>query len=292
MLIAPLLAGCWMTKDEGKRLQAKLKSQQAQLDQYHLEQASAKKNLRKAIGEVFKELKEKEKQDSVHKADVGVTLADLRQAIQKLYGRLEEEGFKREQAAKSCADTQVGSGTRLTDVEAQIKALADAAQALKEQQEKLNVEFEGKTAVAVPEPKTPEQAYEQAVGLLTLGDTAQARERLLAFLEKNAAGELGGNAQYWLGETYYSEGDYRRSILEFQKVREKYENSDKVDDALLKLGYSFAALKLKKEAKVFLKELLRRFPRSNVASEAKAKLEELEGKKMRGKGRGKGKGSK
>jgi len=290
-----------MTKEEGKRLAAKLKSQQAQLDQYRQEQASAKKNLRKAIGEVFKELKQKEKQDSVHKADVGVTLADMRQAIQKLYGRLEEESFKREQATKNCADTQVGSGTRLTDVEAQIKALADTVQTLKELQEKLDAEFASKTAVKIPEPKTPKEAYEQGVGLLTLGDTALARERLIAFLEKHAGGELGGNAQYWLGESYYHDGDYRRAILEFQKVREKYEKSDKVDDALLKLGYSFASLGLKKEAQVFLKELLRRFPRSGIAPKAKEKLGELEGKKKKKKrrpkkrssrSRGKGKGGK
>ncbi|MEZ4846712.1 MAG: tetratricopeptide repeat protein [Bdellovibrionota bacterium] len=33
---------------------------------------------------------------------------------------------------------------------------------------------------------------------------------------------LAGNAQYWIGEAYYSKADYPKAITEFQKVIDKY----------------------------------------------------------------------
>ena len=61
------------------------------------------------------------------------------------------------------------------------------------------------------------------------------------FLNRYPKDELAANAQYWLGETYYSEKKWNDAIVEFQKVLKEHKGSDKVPDALLKIGMSFQA---------------------------------------------------
>ena len=43
------------------------------------------------------------------------------------------------------------------------------------------------------------------------------------------------NAQYWLGEAYYVNHDYTNALAAFQRVVDKYPQSRKVPDALLKV---------------------------------------------------------
>src|SRR5712671_203340 len=76
---------------------------------------------------------------------------------------------------------------------------------------------------------------------LDQGQPAKARDLLQDFLNRYPKDELAANAQYWLGETYYAEKKWNDAIVEFQKVLKEYKGSDKVPDALLKIGMSFQA---------------------------------------------------
>jgi len=68
--------------------------------------------------------------------------------------------------------------------------------------------------------------------------------------------ELAANAQYWIGETYYAEKKWNDAIVEFQKVLKEYKGSDKVPDALLKIGMSFQAQGDCENALLFFDEIL------------------------------------
>ena len=52
--------------------------------------------------------------------------------------------------------------------------------------------------------------------------------------------DLADNAQYWIGEAYYSSGDYNRAIIELNEVLLKYPQGDQVPGALLALATAFA----------------------------------------------------
>jgi len=78
--------------------------------------------------------------------------------------------------------------------------------------------------------------YNLARQRLEQGQTTKARELLQDFLARYPKDELAANAQYWLGETYYGEKKWNDAIVEFQKVLKEYKGSDKVPDALLKIG--------------------------------------------------------
>src|SRR5207237_393498 len=84
-------------------------------------------------------------------------------------------------------------------------------------------------------------AADRARKKLDAGDTGAARQLFNEFLGKYKSDELAGNAQYWLGETYYAEKRWNEAIAEFQKVLKEHKKSEKTPDALLKIGMSFQA---------------------------------------------------
>jgi tol-pal system protein YbgF len=126
-----------------------------------------------------------------------------------------------------------------------------------------------------PPPDDPKAWYEVAYKALREGRGEESRKLLQGFLAKWPEDALTDNAQYWLGESYYVESRYQNAILEFQRVIEKYPKSDKVPDALLKLGMSFGTLGLCDEAKAFYEEVTARHRKSPVARAAKGKLDTL-----------------
>ena len=95
--------------------------------------------------------------------------------------------------------------------------------------------------VALPDG-TPEEQYDYAFKFLTQNDFASAETALRRFILLHPEELLAGNAQYWLGETYYVRGDYKQAAVEFMSGYQKYPNSNKSPDNLLKLGMSMASL--------------------------------------------------
>src|SRR5205823_13886042 len=63
------------------------------------------------------------------------------------------------------------------------------------------------TARPLPSGSTSEQ-YSHAFGLLRQADYPAAETALKAFVEQHPNDPMAGNAQYWLGETYYTRGRY------------------------------------------------------------------------------------
>ena len=89
---------------------------------------------------------------------------------------------------------------------------------------------------------TPKEQYEYAFNFLTRNDFASAEVALREFLTRHPEDPLAGNAQYWLGETFYVRGDYKQAAVEFMAGYQNYPSSNKGPDNLLKLGMSMASL--------------------------------------------------
>ncbi len=95
--------------------------------------------------------------------------------------------------------------------------------------------------VSLPEG-TPKQQYDFAFDLLRKGAYPQAEATLREFLQKHPKDPLAGNAQYWLGETYYVRNDFQQAAVEFMAGYQKYPKTAKAPDNLLKLGMSLSKL--------------------------------------------------
>ena len=73
----------------------------------------------------------------------------------------------------------------------------------------------------MPSGSTSEQ-YNQAFGLLKQADYPAAEVALKAFVEQHPNDPMAGNAQYWLGETYYTRGRYADAASAFAEGYKRY----------------------------------------------------------------------
>jgi tol-pal system protein YbgF len=85
-------------------------------------------------------------------------------------------------------------------------------------------------------------AYENAFALLKNEQYDQSAAAFKAFISSNPDHPLTGNAQYWLGESYYARGNFEQAARTFAESYQKYPKGSKSPDNLLKLGMSLASL--------------------------------------------------
>ena len=119
--------------------------------------------------------------------------------------------------------------------------------------------------------------YENAIKLLWASKFDEA-ERELQNLKKIEPDDLMPNIQYWLGEVYYAQKNFQKAIIAFGEGLEKYPESIKGPDNLLKLGLSFSNLKKKDEACNVLFELEIKYKDApkNVQERALSEIKKLE----------------
>lgn len=90
--------------------------------------------------------------------------------------------------------------------------------------------------------ETPESLYERSNESLLRRQFGDAEAGFSTFLSKYPDHSLAGSAQYWLGETYYAQNDYKRAAANFLQGYKKYPTSRRAPDSLLKLGISLNRL--------------------------------------------------
>ena len=142
----------------------------------------------------------------------------------------------------------------------------------------------GSTPTTAPPPPPPQTAsadgtlpsgsvqdqYNYAMGLLTQANYPAAEQAMRNFVQRWPKDALAGNAQYWLGETFYVRKDYANAATAFAQGYEKYPKSAKAADDLLKLGMSLSNLNQKPDACRAFTRLQRDFP--TVAPPIKERL--------------------
>jgi len=119
------------------------------------------------------------------------------------------------------------------------------------------------------------QGYFKAYDELRSGHTVQSIEQFKAYLSQYPTGEYANNAQYWLGEAYRVNQDNASARKAFNDVLEKYPNSAKVPDAILKLGYIEVDQKNTIKATEYLNRVISDYPKSPAALLASKKLLKL-----------------
>jgi tol-pal system protein YbgF len=91
-------------------------------------------------------------------------------------------------------------------------------------------------------PESPEALYERSNESLLRRQFADAEVGFSSFVSKYPDHSLAGSAQYWLGETYYAQGDFRQAAQSFLHGYKDYPKSRRAPDSLLKLGISLNKL--------------------------------------------------
>ncbi len=259
-----MTSGCVTTAEQGRRMEHRIEvlevrlQEEAEARERALETEIARLDARMTeLSEAMENLGVIARRTT---ADVGVTLDSLNEEIRGIRGRIDE-------------------------LRHQIDRGRDEQDSFKEALERRLAGFEGEEAVAEVEaqqaarqtqrPEEPDPFLDMAKTRLEDGEHAVARNLLLDFQRRWPNHSRADEAQFLVAESYFLQGDHRSAILEFNKVRERHDESDLMPRALLRLGESFAALELKREAGDFFDAVIRAYPDDPAASKAKEKKQGL-----------------
>ena len=121
-----------------------------------------------------------------------------------------------------------------------------------------------------PRPDAPEQAYTAALEVFHAREYGQAVLDFIDFVTRYPKHRLASNAQYWIGEAYYVQRDYRQAALEFQKVIDADARGAKVPDALLKIGLCYVSLHQPTRAREVWQQVVQAYPDSDAARKARS----------------------
>jgi tol-pal system protein YbgF len=115
--------------------------------------------------------------------------------------------------------------------------------------------------------------YNAAFGLLRRADYPAAEDALRSFVQQHPDNPLAGNAEYWLGESFYARGKYTEAAAAFAEEYKRYPKGPKAPDGLLKLGMSLARADQKHNACIALMQLDHDFPHPGSAVRERATQE-------------------
>jgi tol-pal system protein YbgF len=112
--------------------------------------------------------------------------------------------------------------------------------------------------------------YAAALATLRRGQHGQAILEFLELVNRYPKHPLTGNAQYWIGEAYFAQRDYRQALMEFEKIVSQNGGGPKTPDALLKAGLCLEQLRDGRRAQLAWQRLVREHPNSEAAARARS----------------------
>jgi tol-pal system protein YbgF len=199
----------------------------------------------------------------------------VRDDLQDLIGKAELTEHKLKQTTRAYEDVDKKIENRFTRLEELIEANKNSVVRIENY---LNFNASDQMSATIP-PQPPGgeklsevELYAMAKKAFDKNDYDKARQGFQQFLQLYPQSKNADNAQFWIGETYYREKWYEKSILEYQKVLENYPQGNKLPASLLKQGLAFSNIGDKANARLILKELVKKYPKSNEAIIARKKL--------------------
>ena len=197
-----------------------------------------------------------QRQDPVYIED---RLNQLQQAITMLTGQLEQLQYRNQQLQQQMEKMQADYEYRLEQME---KGGGRPGGAPPPRPNTQAAAPTPPSSAAAPSAAGADQLYNDAFKKLQDGDYAGAERGFKAFLQSNPKHTLAGNAQYWLGETYYARRDYQDAMTAFAEGYKVYRTSPKGPDNLLKLGVTLAVLGRKPDACAVFAKFSQDYPRA------------------------------
>ncbi len=182
-------------------------------------------------------------------------------------------------------------GADLTRLAAQVDQLSQRVESLSRQ---LRAVAPPPPRPATPPPRgdsgpQPADVYQTAYIDFSKGNSPLAIQGFREFLRRFPESDLAGNAQYWIGEAYFSlargyaaqgQADkvtpaLEQAVQEFRKVIVNYPRGEKVPTALYKEALALLELKQPSLAEARLQYLLDHFPQAEEAPLARDRLAAL-----------------
>lgn len=209
---------------------------------------------------------------------------------------------------KSTQEVQANSGARIESLTQQSQGLADNLQDVQSRVGKLSQQMtdvqnllqsiDAKISSSAPAaapgsasvpgvpgtaPNAPPAApaissdtlYQNALRDYTSGNYDLSRQEFSDYIKNFPTNDLASNSQFYLGEISYSQNDFKGAIAAYELVLQNYPHSFKLAASLLKRGMAELEVGQKAAGIRDLRDVVRRFPGSDEARRAQAKLKEM-----------------
>ena len=128
------------------------------------------------------------------------------------------------------------------------------------------------TGAPAAAPPPPRELYSQAYADYARGNYDLAIQEYREYLRNYPNTDLSDNAQYWIGECYFSKGRYNEAVTAWDDLMRDYPASDKLPDARYKKAVTLERLGRRREALVEYRNVVERYPNSDAGRKAREKL--------------------
>ena len=268
-----LLGGC-ATSSDVQKLQSQIRELQDQLAQ--VKRTSAGKE---EVQNVNQRIADQTQQLLKSNATLVAKVDQIEERANNTQGSIEQTNYRLDRLAQQITQSQ-------HDIEDLKAAVARAATAAPPATSTVSPAMPTNTATApqpsmtevnVPAPasENPMEVYQAAYRDYQRGNWDLALAGFRDFLARYPESELAPNAEYWIGESLYSQKKYSEAIDQFNRVVDKYPRSDKAPAALLKKGYGYLAMNDRPRAIVQFQYVVHEYPTSRESALAKDRLRQL-----------------
>jgi tol-pal system protein YbgF len=235
--------------------------------------------------------------------------AALRTLVQQSLDSVNRLSGEMTSVQKSVQEVQANTGSRIDTMTQQSQGLADNVQDVQARVAKLSQQLNdvqnllqsidakvsGGSVTGVPAslpasggaggasqpsssgmpPISADTLYQNGLRDLTSGKYDLARQEFSDYIHNFPSNDLAGNAEFYLGEIAYAQNDYKTAISSYETVLANYPKSFKIAASLLKKASAEIELGMKASGIRDLREVQRRFPGSDEARRAQAKLRDV-----------------
>lgn len=173
---------------------------------------------------------------------------------------------------------------KVDQVSAQVQALHDSVDELKARLNKMQAQLDQMGSqqqnLQAPPPGAAQAPpadvlYPTAVRDMTANKLQLADQEFRDFLRFYPEHELAGNAQYYIADIEYRQGNFQQAVADYDKALEQYPGGNKSAAAQLKKGYALLELGQRDAGVRELNSLIARYPRATEAAQARQKLAQL-----------------
>jgi tol-pal system protein YbgF len=197
---------------------------------------------------------------------------------------------------KTLGQQTTDAGSKVDQISGQVQALHDAVDELKARLAKVSKQLDdmqtaqqnitvppigqpgggpGGAANNVPQAPPADQLYNDGLRDYNANKNDLASQEFAQYLQVYGNTDLAGNAQFYLGEIAYRQGNFSGAVQAYNKVLDQYPGGNKTAAAQLKKAYALLELGQRDAGVQELRSLISRYPKSPEALQARDRLTKL-----------------
>ncbi len=289
-----ILNGCVATATDVNKMQYKLNTLGQDLDQIKKKSRNIETQIpgqKKALNKKLQEIEASQKATAETVSDLLMQNQSLTSEFQVLTGRFEEARYFSEKSSTELLEGKDALTTKLKELELALSDLTQQvaqtetaiktikeSRVVKKETEKPKKKEKKKTGPAATKDDSQKteikNIYLAAYQAYKGGKTEEARKKFSSLLKKYSENEYSDNSRFWIGESYYKDGNFEEAILAYEELFKENPKSDKIAGAMLKQGLAFYSLKDQKTGGIIMEKLIEKYPDSEQAKLAKKKMKQ------------------